>query len=304
MNRSNLNKKMLEDEFEIVEDINKADYFICWTWVPEEITSNPQRMRKTIYIAYEVPLTGHVFYCYTLFDKFHTVMAYNPDKNKINQLPMTFNPLYFPVNPFFENDLDLGGIKKINNKIFYAGARCFGIYNSVPELFGINAKEDRDSLALEIIKRNQGTIIGDGWPLKTKYPDDTMSWRKRKILDIKETDCSYHLCFENYLMKGLISERLHDGFSSDKDIIYLGDPDIDKWLPSDCYIDLRPFFDGKNHKFDYEGFFNKIDNMSLEEYNTILNNARKFRKEMSRNGFIKERDKITKLIIDKINGTI
>jgi len=302
MNRNSLNRKMLEEAFEIVEDINKAEYFLCWTWIPEDVTSHPEKLKKTIYVAYEVPLTGHVFYCYTLLDKLHTAVVYSVDPAKSNQIPMSFNPLYFPVNPFFENDLDLGEIKEINNKIFYAGARCFGIYNDVPELFGVNAKEDRDKLACEILKRKKGTIVGEGWPLKTKYPDDKMSWRKRKILDTKEANCSYHLCFENYLMPGLISERLHDGFSSDRVILYLGDPQIDRWLPNDCYIDLRQFFDGKNHKFDHEAFFNKIDSITLEEYSAILNNARTLRKSMDREGFIKERDKITKLIINRIYG--
>jgi len=53
----------------------------------------------------------------------------------------------------------------------------------------------------------------------------------------------FALCIENTEMLGYISEKIFDCFYSGVIPIYWGAPDIDKYIPDNCYIDLRKFAD-------------------------------------------------------------
>ena len=51
----------------------------------------------------------------------------------------------------------------------------------------------------------------------------------------------YSLCYENTPVQGFITEKIFDCFYAGTVPVYLGAPDIDKWIPSSCYIDARRF---------------------------------------------------------------
>lgn len=300
VNRGVLSMDILHEEFEIVRNPKDADYLICWTRVPR---SFEDKLDKIIYIAYEPPLTGPVFWAHERFDKFHTVYAYNPDPNKNNQFNMTENPIYYPVNPFFENDKIREDTTLNTRGIYYSGARCKGMYTNVPNLWGINFKDGRDDFAEYLLGNYENTtIVGSGWTIETKSKSKDSSWRITKMRDIEESRADFHLCIENYFIPYLTSERVHDGIGSDRVMLYLGDPKISEWIPKNCYVDLRPYFNEKTYSLDYEGIIGLMKNMSQKEYDTILHNARNFRKGMSRTGFLEGRDRITKHIIDRIKN--
>lgn len=296
------NYKMLEEHFEIVKEIKDADYFICWDYVPEEVMKNPDLLKRVIYIGYEVPLTTPVYLGYLMADHFHTSFMYNPNPDKPNQFKLTENPIYYPVSPFFENDIKREDTTLTKRTLYYSGARCKGLYTYVPDTFGLNLKDERDSVAEFFMERGRGTIHGVGWSAQTKFPDTDVPWRLKKIQDISKTNDDFHLCMENFAIKGLVSERLHDGFSSDRVMLYFGETEIEKYVPSNCFIDLRKYFDYKNKKFNCDEILKVMDNITQEEYDTILNNAREFRKSMDREGFKRGTDRITKIIIDRIKN--
>jgi hypothetical protein len=52
---------------------------------------------------------------------------------------------------------------------------------------------------------------------------------------------TFAICFENMKLKGYMSEKIFDCFFSGTIPIYLGAPDIDQHIPSDCFIDMRKF---------------------------------------------------------------
>jgi hypothetical protein len=52
---------------------------------------------------------------------------------------------------------------------------------------------------------------------------------------------TFSLCFENMVLKGWIPEKIFDCFFAGAIPIYLGAPDIDYWVPSECFIDMRKF---------------------------------------------------------------
>lgn len=300
INRNVLNRKMISEELEIVRDPREADFLICWTRVPRGFED---KLDKIIYIAYEPPLTGPVFWAHERFNKFHTVYAYNPDPNEPNQFHMTENPIYYPVNPFFENDISNKDTTLTTRGIYYSGARCKGMYANVPNRWGVNFKDGRDELAEYLLNNYKNTtIIGSGWPIETKVNSKDTSWRVTKMKDIEDSGADFHLCVENYFIPYLMSERFHDGIGSDRVMLYLGDPKIGEWIPKDCYIDLRPYFDEETNTLSYDEIIDRIKNISQKEYDNILQNAREFRKQMSRTRFLEGQDRITKHIIDRIKN--
>jgi len=56
-------------------------------------------------------------------------------------------------------------------------------------------------------------------------------------------DYRFALCFENMILKGWITEKLFDCFFVGTVPIYWGEPEIEKAVPPDCYVDMRRFRD-------------------------------------------------------------
>jgi alpha(1,3/1,4) fucosyltransferase len=56
-------------------------------------------------------------------------------------------------------------------------------------------------------------------------------------------DYRFCLCFENVVLRGWITEKLFDCFVAGTIPIYLGAPDIQEYVPPECYIDMRDFTD-------------------------------------------------------------
>jgi hypothetical protein len=51
----------------------------------------------------------------------------------------------------------------------------------------------------------------------------------------------FAICFENQILKGWITEKIFDCFRAGTVPVYLGAPDIEDWVPTDCFIDMRRF---------------------------------------------------------------
>lgn len=54
---------------------------------------------------------------------------------------------------------------------------------------------------------------------------------------------TFAICFENMILEGWITEKIFDCFFSGTVPVYLGAPDITRWVPSDCFVDMRRFGD-------------------------------------------------------------
>lgn len=54
---------------------------------------------------------------------------------------------------------------------------------------------------------------------------------------------TYAICFENMIMPGYVTEKLFDCFFSGTIPVYYGAPDIEKYVPKECFIDFRNFED-------------------------------------------------------------
>lgn len=54
---------------------------------------------------------------------------------------------------------------------------------------------------------------------------------------------TFALCFENSILEGWVTEKLFDCFCAGTVPVYWGAPDIERWVPPDCFIDMRRFED-------------------------------------------------------------
>lgn len=299
--RNCLNENLLKNEFELVNESKLADIVIA-----QSTFDASWDMSKTIYIAVEPPLADHRLWCYSNFDNFKLVITHNPDKSKKNQIPFTDSnePQYFPVyaNPSIVPQYTRTDTRMTYRGVFYAG--MIGPYENVPNSFnGINLTKVRRQLGQYLsIKFPSSKIIGIGWNYQTvKVPD----WRVDKSNQILQSKCDFVLALENTMLPNYLYEKIWDGFASDRVTLYLGDPNIDEHIPLNCFIDLRPYFNKENGKFDFDALGKKLETLSQEEYDVILKNARLFR-ETAIGKHTELQNKLTNKLIEfiKINHNI
>ena len=296
--RTNLNEKMLDEAFEVIENPMLADFIIAQSTVDYK-----QLLHKTIYVAVEPPLADHRLWCYSQFDKFHTVIAHNPDTEKDNQFPFTDSdePQYYPTRPdpsvipqYIREDTTIG-----ERGVFYAG--MIGPYEGQPNLFGgVNLTKIRRILGDEFNKNPASRIIGIG---RNGQSTKVGNWRVDKSNNIKESDCDFVLALENTMLPNYLYEKVWDGFASDRVTLYLGDPRVDKHIPSNCFVDLRPFFDKETGDIDTVSISQIVEYMPQDIYDSILKNARIFR-ETTKGRHQELQNKLTQLIIDRINSGV
>lgn len=292
-----LNQEILDEEFYLVESLDNADYILAQSTLPLLTTD----LSKVIYVAVEPPLADHRLFCYSNFDKFKLVVTHNKDKNQDNQINFTDSdePQYFPVKPISDllpfvtrEDTTLK-----NRGIFYMG--MVGGYEHVKNSFGgINLTIIRRLLGEHFIKEKKNKIIGIGWNgQRTKVKN----WRVDKQEQIKEFDCDFVLALENTMLPNYLYEKIWDGFISDRVTLYLGDPNIEKHIPLNCFIDLRKYFNKETGEIDVKSIQKRLDTISQKEYNEILSNARKFR-ETAIGRYKELQDKLTRRIVNCIKN--
>jgi hypothetical protein len=52
---------------------------------------------------------------------------------------------------------------------------------------------------------------------------------------------TFSICFENVKLNGWITEKIFDCFAAGNIPVYWGPPDIEKYVPAECFIDMRHF---------------------------------------------------------------
>lgn len=52
---------------------------------------------------------------------------------------------------------------------------------------------------------------------------------------------SFAICFENMVLEGWLTEKIFDCFLAGTIPVYLGAPDVERWVPRETFIDMRAF---------------------------------------------------------------
>jgi hypothetical protein len=90
-------------------------------------------------------------------------------------------------------------------------------------------------------------LWGRGWDNTSGLSPDAAaavrkSWRG-PLADKYEaySRAQFVVCFENQILPGWITEKIFDCFRGGAIPLYLGAPDVNDWVPSDCFVDVRKF---------------------------------------------------------------
>jgi len=301
-NRTNLNEEILREEFEIVNSTKEADVVLCQSTLASDFDGD---FSKVIYVAVEPPLSQHRQYCYSNFNNFPLVVTHNPNPQKKNQIPFTETdePQYYPtfadpssVPVYTREDTTIK-----NRGVFYAG--MIGPYEGIDcrPYGGVNLTRLRRELGVFLANKFPSSkIIGIGWGEQTSKVDN---WRVDKSNQIRDSGCDFVLALENTMFPNYLYEKIWDGFASDRVVLYLGDPNIEKHIPLDCFIDLRPYFNKDTGEFKFEDLRSRLLDVKQEEYDRILQNARKFR-ETAKRRHSELQEKLTRRIVQWIKDYI
>ena len=288
-----LEVEAIKCEFNLFSNINEADYCVCWKQPPTTVNNS-----KIILFQTEPPIASNIKKTYNAFSKYAHVFCYQP--KGINQSSITKDPLCYLYNPASNLQITRENTSMTGNGFYFAGKRkgkggyFARIWRNRFPWQNIDQYNNRViySLRSEIALKMKGInpnslILGKGFDQNTK----SSNWRKNKYEDIELGQNDFMFCCENSIFENYISEKIHDGFNSDRVTCYLGEPNIEQYVPSDAYIDMREYISEKG--FEKDKFDTFISSLDQHQYDAYLKAARKFRQKLKPR-FLAEKKRITK----------
>jgi hypothetical protein len=128
---------------------------------------------------------------------------------------------------------------------------------------------ERLRVAAQFAGRSDFDMVGQGWhrrhpAVPQQLHSAVLRAYRGPVKEKLETLACYKfsLCLENSRFEGYVSEKIFDCFFTHTIPIYLGAPDIDRYVPSDAFIDLRNF---RNYR-DLESFLDGLDETNMQRY--------------------------------------
>jgi hypothetical protein len=99
-------------------------------------------------------------------------------------------------------------------------------------------------------RTNEIDLYGFGWDKRPFFPywfyKSALQKVYRGSVESKYQTLSkytFAICFENMIMPGFVTEKIFDCFFAGTIPVYWGAPDIEKYVPKECFIDMRDFKD-------------------------------------------------------------
>lgn len=292
-NNGTLDWSFLSQHCVIVTEVESDfDYALCWKNAPEGIDPG-----CIVLFQSEPPLSNLITKTYEYRSSYRAFFCFNPSGD--NEYEITSDPSCYPYKPAGK----LGQSHIYNavfpRTVFYAGRRS--AYMGTPNRFdSINIYPLREKLGQEIINSQRGCVVGQGWGKETKSVGGG-DFRHQKQIDIQACNSGFVLAIENSILRNYVSEKIHDGFLSDRVTCYLGAPNIHELIPQGSFVDMMPFVNPEANDIDLDGFFSYIDALSFADVMSIQEHAREFRKEAD-NRFRNARLETTKLVLEILSN--
>ena len=144
-------------------------------------------------------------------------------------------------------------------------------------------------------EKPEGTfdLFGKGWEgfknAKGRVPDKQEALKGYK----------FNFCFENAAIPGYITEKIFDSFAVGAIPIYLGAPNIEDYIPKECFIDYRQFN-------DFEEMLTFIKKMTKKEYESYISHIKAYLKSPESQKFTWEcfSETFSKLLKPEIEKTL
>ena len=125
-------------------------------------------------------------------------------------------------------------------------------------------------------KSNDIDLYGFGWDKRPYFPYWFYKSALQKVykgsVETKYpvlSNYNFAISFENCIMPGYITDRIFDCFFAGTVPVYWGAPDIEDYIPEECFIDMRDF---KNYA-ELRQFLKSLTKSEIESYKE---NARKY----------------------------
>ena len=183
-------------------------------------------------------------------------------------------------NKYYRNSFHLKSI--LNPKKFEAWVRGkFKISSCSIKRYAMkNQLHDKRLEAIDYFcKKSVLDIYGPNWDNLNNLP---LKWRNRlknniiklspiTCIDKKRTISNYKfsLCFENTIYPGYLTEKIIDSLVAGVIPIYLGDPNVEKIIPHDIFIDMRDYN-------SWDDLYFKIKSIGEIEGENMIKSARQF----------------------------
>jgi len=128
---------------------------------------------------------------------------------------------------------------------------------------------ERLRAAAYFARRSDFDMFGQGWQRRhpavpRKLHDTALIAYRGTVAEKLQTLAQYRfcLCFENSRFAGYVSEKLFDCFFAGTVPIYLGAPDIERYIPPETFIDMRQF---RGYR-DLEMFLQTLSDAEVRRY--------------------------------------
>lgn len=129
------------------------------------------------------------------------------------------------------------------------------IYKIFSPSFRAAQKNELHSKRLKVIEhfgaKGLLDLYGSGWLDESRFPKQKRETIAAIVKKLNPAFCDdkintiskykFVVCFENIAYPGYVTEKIIDCFVAGAIPIYLGAPDIDKFVPADSYIDFRKY---------------------------------------------------------------
>lgn len=233
---------------------------------------------KNILFLNETPIVIPYNYMKIFHQFFTKIFTWNDD--------LVDNKKYFK---FYlpQNSLGLHiPVKKFKNKKFLTLINSNKSALLAFKIFSPESKElysEREK-AIEFFEKkvpDEFFLFGRGWnkPKKYSLTDTIFGYKKYssykgeiKIGDKVEllSNFKYCICFENITnVNGFVTEKIFDCFKAKCVPIYWGPPNIEKYIPKDCFIDF------KNFDYNYEKLLKYLRSIDENRYGEYIENIKK-----------------------------
>lgn len=227
----------------------KEKILFCW----EPPIVNPFNYMKILYIFFS---KVYAWNDKILSQEKHIKKFYfpNPDPELLSAVPFEKKKLLTLINSYLLPILPFKILSLNSKELYTERVKAIDYFDKkLPLEFDLFGKGWNSPSRFSLIQK-----IFRNYKRFSRYKGGVEIRNKISIL----SNYKFCICFENSSVAGYISEKIFDCFKANCVPIYLGAPNVDDYIPEDCFVDFRKF---KSYD-ELTAFLLSIDRKRYEKY--------------------------------------
>jgi hypothetical protein len=215
--------------------------------------------------------------------------VYDPPIGVDRYHPLTLDPLCYPWQPMHTELFDARRYDRLpDRRVVYFAGRMDDQVCRAPDSDGrVNLYGVRKAAVSTLAKFGVSVCsVGDGGNRvvtrrrhvlgQVKNDGAIEEARHRKFVDMDACGADFVLCLENSVFGSYVTEKMHDGLLSGRVPLYLGCGIIEQFVPMECMVDLRGYFDMSVKSVYWKRVADIVREMGDDEYGRIVRRCREF----------------------------